>query len=364
MTAESDLLFLRQIQRLLNEGLFTSTYKFALLQALADFAVEHEADADGSLRVNISAIAEQFIEYYWRQAIPFRPAGDSLSAGVLLQSTDRQASIIGAVVSARSRFDGRLAAARQDTRSWTRLRNQVARVIRAMPLWKLQTIGREPNEFLYREADYREDAICLLPGVPAALKNFHGLITNLIRGAWIGQVQKIPANREVLGEAASLSDFLFGSDRASLEAYRAILRGHQSGRCFYCRRAVPGEGDLDHFIAWSRYPVDLGHNFVFAHGTCNRDKREYLAHPDHLRRWREQNLDGAGSLARQFSEARLAHDLQRSRHIAVWAYEQGELSGAHVWVRGANVERLGNEWRMALAAPQISLAAEPSPPPY
>ena len=34
---------------------------------------------------------------------------------------------------------------------------------------------------------------------------------------------------------------------------------------------------VDHFISWSRYTTDLGHNFVLAHPGCNSQKSDYLA---------------------------------------------------------------------------------------
>ncbi len=55
MTAERELQFLNDFQRLLDEGSFVSTYKFALLQALADLSVEREVDGDGRLHVPIGA---------------------------------------------------------------------------------------------------------------------------------------------------------------------------------------------------------------------------------------------------------------------------------------------------------------------
>lgn len=372
MSADADLRFLRQLQRLLAEGLFTSTYKFALLQALADVAVEREAGPDGSLWLGVSDIAEKFIEYYWRQALPYSlPAGglDPIAAmpgdrdlTLLVQNTDRQAAVITLVAHARSRH-GSLAAARQNSRSWTALRGQVARVIRVMPLWKLQTIARESAEFLYRKAEFRDDHIRLLPGVPAALRSFHGLVTHLVRGAWVDQVQRIPQNRALLGEAPNLADFLFGSDRAGLAAFGEILREHQSRQCFYCGRCVTGAGAVDHFIPWSRYPVDLGHNFVYTHRDCNRDKRDYLAHPEHLSRWREQNLDAGEPLSARFTAARLPHDRDRSRRIALWAYGQGELAGAHVWVRGNQVDPLPPDWGRVLTGRGLRIAAE-DPAPY
>ena len=39
-TPSAQVAFLRELQRLLDEGQFTATYKFALLLALADLAVE------------------------------------------------------------------------------------------------------------------------------------------------------------------------------------------------------------------------------------------------------------------------------------------------------------------------------------
>lgn len=363
MSAEADLQFLRHLQRLLDEGQFTSTYKFALLQALADLCVERDADLDDSLRLPVAAIADKFIEYYWRQALPFTAPAVGSGTTVLLQNTDRQASIVRLLAEARSRCDGMLQAARQDEAGWSDLLAEVSRVIRQMPLWKLQTIGRQSCEFLYRRDEYRnpDDTIRLLPGVAAALRNFHGLVTHLIRGAWVAQVRRIPANRPVLGEGATLEEFLFGTDRSALAAFRDILRQHQSRECFYCGRSVSGAGDLDHFIAWSRYPVDLGHNFVFSHSECNRDKRDYLAHPDYLRRWREQNLDAGEPLSESFSEARLAHDMGRSRQVAIWAYEQGEVGGAHVWVTGRRLEPLTYAWRKSLGKPAPALAAESHP---
>jgi 5-methylcytosine-specific restriction endonuclease McrA len=315
------------------------------------------------MRLPIAAIAEKFIEYYWRQALPFRADVGAASAATLLQNTDRQASILQLLADARSGYDGMLAVARLDADRFDALRAQVARVIRQMPLWKLQTIGRQPDEFLYRREDYRQadDTIRLLPGVAGSLRNFHGLVTHLVRGAWVEQIRRIPANRPVLGEAATLAEFLFGTDRAALDGYREILRDHQRGHCFYCGRKIAGRGDLDHFIAWSQYPVDLGHNFVFSHGECNRAKRDYLAHPDHLQRWREQNLDDGEALSQFFSDAKLPHDIYRSRQVSVWAYEQGEMSSAHVWVAGRRLEPLTRTWRELIYDPVTALAAEGSP---
>jgi hypothetical protein len=71
-TSDDQIRFLVQIQRLLDEGQFVATYKFALLQSLADIAIEQGDDSEASLAVSTDAIAEKFIRYYWA-------AGDALS---------------------------------------------------------------------------------------------------------------------------------------------------------------------------------------------------------------------------------------------------------------------------------------------
>src|SRR5262245_54982694 len=70
---------LLKLQRVLADGQFTASYKFALLQTLADLAVERGDDSGNSLVVPVAAIAEKFIHYYWRQVVPYTPLGFSLT---------------------------------------------------------------------------------------------------------------------------------------------------------------------------------------------------------------------------------------------------------------------------------------------
>ena len=342
MTRIDEVTFLRKLQRLLEEGDFVATYKFALLQALADLSVETEPAADGTLPLPLSLVAEKFIEYYWRQARPYR------NGLMLAQNPGRQAAILNRVAEAHSAYQVSLAAARQDSLGWRQLVIIVAGTIEQMPLWKLQVIGGKPEEFLYRADTYGNRQILLEPGIPHCFRSFHPFIVNMVRGAWVDHLLRIHANQVLVGEQGDLSEFLFGSERRPLDEYRAILRDHQATRCFYCDQRVAGNGALDHFIPWARYPVDLGHNFVFAHSGCNRHKRDYLAHPEHLARWREQNLDSAEELGHQFDDAILRHDVVRTQKIAVWAYQQAELAEANVWIAGDQIRGLGADWRSAL----------------
>jgi len=348
VSAAGDLEFLRKFQRLLAEGEFVATYKFALLQALADLSVEQalSPDRDKGLTLPLSRIADKFIEYYWRQAIPYAPGLDQ--AGILKQNTGRQAAVINSIVAMRDQYSGSIYLARRNMLDWRRLVRSVITLIKTMPLWKLQVIGRSVDDFIYRQGQLENGCIQLRPGVHSAFRSFHGLITNLIQGGWLTQVRRISGNHDLLGERGDLAEFLFGSERRSLDGYRKVMRDYQSARCFYCEKPVRGDGNADHFIPWSRYPVDLGHNFVFSHPGCNNAKSDLLAHPDHLARWRECNLDAASVLGDAFDSNGLVHDAQRSRFVAAWAYEQGEQSKAHTWLRGNDYPTLDGSWRDAM----------------
>jgi len=348
MSAVSDLEFLRKIQRLLSEGEFVVTYKFALLQALADLSVEcgSKPGHNRGQTIALTDIAEKFIEYYWRQAIPYSPGLEK--GGVLKQNTSKQAVIINLIITARNRNFGSIQLARRDAANWEILVSRVVVTITRQPLWKLQWVGKELDEFIYRQDQLKNGCIELLPGVSAVFRSFHGLISNLNQGAWLGQVRRVRGNRILLGERGDLVEFLFGSERRSLDGYRQVMRDYQSARCFYCGKHVHGEGHADHFIPWSKYPVDLGHNFVFSHPGCNQDKSDLLAHPDHLAQWRECNLDKPSVLEELFNFNELAHDLERSRQVAFWAYEQGEKSRVHTYLGKNKHPLLDGSWRAAI----------------
>ena len=104
--AESQVAFLQNIQRLLVEGSFTASYKFALLQALADLAVERGDDTDARLTLSTREISEAIIRLYWRQAMPYPGVtGDE----VLRQNTKGQAEIVTKLLRARDAAEGSLA---------------------------------------------------------------------------------------------------------------------------------------------------------------------------------------------------------------------------------------------------------------
>jgi hypothetical protein len=123
----------------------------------------------------------------------------------------------------------------------------------------------------------------------------------------------------------------------------------QSGRCFYCRSALtPANTHVDHFVAWARYPVDLGHNFVLADGKCNNQKRDRLPACEHLAAWVERNSGFGGQIADALKERGIIAELAASNRVAEWAYGQTEAGGGLTWLKADQMVPLASDWRMFL----------------
>jgi HNH endonuclease len=344
---EEQVQFLRNIQRLLAEGLFVASYKFALLHALADLSVLKGDDTGAPLGLETKDIAAKFIELYWRQSRPFRPgvASDGL---VLQQNTGKQAAVVAKIVGAQQECGASLFRLKIEAADrWSSLLSEVDEVVRIMPLWKLQTVGEERLSFLYDNLD-RGTQITLKPGVAFCLRAFYELIRDLIEGAWIRFVQQINVSK--LGGVTDIGAFLFGEERGNLDAYRPILMALQKGTCLYCGGNLPKETDVDHFIPWSRYPADLGQNFVLAHKKCNNAKSDYLAAEQHLAAWAVRNKECRQEFDSRLHEAGLPADFAGSVQIARWVYQQTEAARGQVWVKEKLLQHLTSLWPQCISA--------------
>jgi hypothetical protein len=340
---EAQVEFLRNLQRLLNEGEFTATYKYALLMALADISVERGDDSGEAFALSSDEIAEKFVDYYWPQAIPF-PSKTS-AADILKQNSGRQATVIRLLVDMHAVVPAGRSLKLCDRHGWKSITKQVASLVERMPLWKLQTVAGKNDDFIYANVGSGSE-IVLREGVTFCFRRFHDLITDLVRGAWLRRVRLY--NGQLLGDVSDLHEFLFGGQRMNLGAVRPILRDLQHGVCFYCRRPIRSDGQVDHFIAWSRYPVDLGHNFVLAHGSCNSLKGNHLAAFEHLARWAERNRTLGGELSEELSKVDVQSDAKTSARVAEWAYSQ---NGGTVptWLERDRFVPLPVDWERELA---------------
>lgn len=314
--------FIAFIQSLLERGQFVSTYKFALLQALADLSLESEPDPGGDLAVPLRSIASKFLSYYWCQAGPFH-----LSSGertVLKQNQGpRNIKLLNVLEETRKQF-ARFAQLQASGDVWKVLVTQTANQVRQMPLFKLQTIRGEKTETLYPN-QVVQGSIILEKGIQDCFRRFYGIVIRLVRREWLEMVRKL--NPLAIGSPLDLEEFLFGSQRNLWPGIRGVLREIQIGQCFYCPRNVPaGQEHLDHFIPWSLYPNDLAHNFVLACPACNGKKSDNLASVEDLGRWIERNREFENQISERANAIGLPCNAEASAKVAEWAYMHSGVS--------------------------------------
>src|SRR5260370_8174572 len=157
-----------------------------------------------------------------------------------------------------------------------------------MTMRYLQKCVRERIAYLYDPTKTSAPRkITLHTGAAFCFRRFHGLIAELVQAAWAKWVRQ--QNLVIIGESADLHEFLFGTRRASLLVVVNPLRHRPSNLCFYFRNQMSNQVDLDHFVPWALYSLDLGHNFVVAHRECNAAKRDRLASEEHLSAWVVRN---------------------------------------------------------------------------
>ena len=299
--------FAERLIALLDEGVFTATYKFAVLLALLDVCLERtSASGEPPASVSVADLARRVTELYWPQTNPY--AG-LVGPAVLRQNSSGQAEIVRAIQRFREKnapdpsatlTTARAAAPQQ----YARLLDVVGWKLIEMPLPRLQVMGGVHDEFIYRigwdkavtAADVRApgfDARVHFVGRAAEyLVQLGGLLRPLVEVKWANLVMRF--NARAVSDAG-LPEFLFGAERISLAAVRPVLREVQSGRCFYCGGGLRGVADVDHFVPWARWPDNGIENLVVAHPGCNNSKRDFLAASRHLAAWLARGEPGSAA---------------------------------------------------------------------
>jgi diadenosine tetraphosphate (Ap4A) HIT family hydrolase len=314
--------FGERILQLLDEGRFTATYKYAVLLALIDLCLEQGSAVGGVSSFTTEQLAQKIVELYWPQTAPY--AGQK-GLQVLVQNRGGQAQIVSAIRKFRERSGADpsqpLSRARlQASEQFDRLVKLVEWKLVEMPLPRLQVIGEAESRFLYRigwdtsvkrqhlEGAKFDNRIYLVNGVADHLVQLSGLLRPLIQRAWAGMLAGM--NRDATDEAR-LQEFLFGSQRISLDPVRQDLRELQDNRCFYCDRRIDGPVEVDHFIPWTRHPDNGIENLVIADPCCNGNKRDFLAAGEHVEHWTRRFAAAGSSVQEQLAEIAQRADFDR-----------------------------------------------------
>jgi 5-methylcytosine-specific restriction endonuclease McrA len=285
--AHRHLLLLERLQHLLRDSRYTTTYKFAVLHALCDLALEMPVREQ---RVPLTQLAERVMELYWQQVIPFQ-APSARKPVSLRQSTGGPAAVLQLVTSCRSAGIGRRGARSKADRQLDYTPMMLA-LLKKDVLRRLQP-GATP--FLYRMPIGRHE-LELCPGVADALRRFHGLLTDTIQARWTAWIEQ--RNPQVRGSDA-LREHLFGIDRIRLRAVVQPLLVLQAGRCFYSGvRITERTAEVDHVLPWSLTRNNSVGNLVLASKRANLAKGDRLPTAEEVKRWIERNRDCAEALAR------------------------------------------------------------------
>jgi len=141
-------------------------------------------DTDDPLILHTRQIAEKYIAYFWRQARPYVPAAGGGEPAILLQNKGKQAAVVNYVAEARTHYTAGSTPRDLPKKQFERLLGRVASKIEGMPLKRLQRLAGGDEHFLYPNV-IRDHTITLEPGVSFCFRRFHGLIHNLVKGAWL-----------------------------------------------------------------------------------------------------------------------------------------------------------------------------------
>ncbi|MBM6549799.1 HNH endonuclease [Marinomonas ostreistagni] len=321
--------FINYVQRMLVEGDFSATYKYALLHAIADVCVESpNVTVNGKLPISLDLLADKMLRLYWNQARPF---GGAAQPQQLHQNSNskKQIKIISAVQSIQA--TGLYNINQLYKSPHYKAVHKVAKdALKEGPLWRLQILAKQEECFLYPH-DKGQQHIELKAGVAGYFREFYHLITYLARAAWIDKIISFKHNQYLVGAQANLPEFLFGQDRKALAYAKPLLQELQKNTCFYCGKTLNEHAEVDHFIPFAKYTFDLGHNFVLADRGCNNSKRDYLASYENKYKWEQTNLAHHGQLITEQLASYVECDADKSLAVADWAYQIAHNSAANLW---------------------------------
>jgi hypothetical protein len=336
-----DDLLTERLLRVVDEGRRTATYKLALLLALIDAA----ALSPGKDHVSTHELSRLVLELYYPQTREY-VANDGI------QRELRQISMKGSPP-LREVLRLRLLAEAQGCRNLAEARRVLAdeydRTLEAVeqtfvryPIPLLQVVGTRVVPFLYA-VDWPEgtsvamlrregrDHVRFLDGVADRLVVLGPLLRPLIELHWTRDVARWT---RVDTEEDRLRAHLFGAARVTFPiGLRRGLAEMQDGTCFYCGSDLGRTAQVDHFLAWSRWPNDAVENLVLA-DRCNGDKSDHLAGPVHLRSWMQRLERRAADLGELADATRWMSDPGRSRALVQSTYEH-LAPGTPLWIHGA-----------------------------
>lgn len=342
----TDDLLLERLLRVIDEGRRTATYKLALLLALIDAT----ASSPGDVELPTRLLAERVLELYYPQTRSYVDrAGD---AHQLRQISMKASPVLAAASDLRSQATLRSCSTLHQVRArmpaeYERAVDVVEDTFVRYPIPLMQVVGGTTVPFLYA-VDWPEgtsprllrrsgsDRVRLLDGVADRLVVIGPMLRPLIELHWsrdVARWTRLPM------EDDDLRAHLFGTDRSAFpKALVGQLSELQHDECFYCGARLGKRREVDHFLAWSRWPNDAVENLVIA-DACNGHKSNHLAATEHLARWRARLLTATPDLAAIALATNWPSDANRTGALVQTTYSH-MVAGTPLW-------RLGKEFELA-----------------
>lgn len=340
----TDDLLIERLLRVIDEGRRTATYKLALLLGIVDAAAMSPGESELPTRL----IAERVLALYYPQTRPY--VDMSGTSHQPRQISMKTATVSTAVELLRRHAEERRCRTLDDVRSaapveYDRALDVVEDTFVRYPIPLMQVVGTGVVPFLY-EVDWPEgtsvkslqqqngNRVRLLDGVADRLVVLGPMLRPLIELHWARDVAKWT---QVPMEDEALRTHLFGSERIGFP--RGLvddLSDLQGGDCFYCGDQLPNRREVDHFLAWSRWPNDAIENLVVA-DRCNGAKSDHLAASEHLVRWRLRVETSPADLKAMALEHRWPTSPTRTRGLVQSTYSH-VANGTPLWIRDREFE--------------------------
>jgi len=279
--------YLKSILQILDYGLKTNSYKFALLRALADYGQEGAADE----LVTRLWLAERFVEYYWALTLTFRvrQATDPSRDPVIMRFIRQESAELGLLPNCpvrefRKKHPMNYAALLKSCCDVGGCFDEV--------IPRFHNVHRgHVRALLY---DSGEDGLRLKMGVADFLKDYSRTLQLLAIGGWVRFTEQFTTAPRLYEKIAGLPP-----ERKQYR-YRRFLSQCQE-QCFYCA-ADDLPLDVEHVIPWSFVLEDRIWNLLLACQKCNGTKGDRVPHELYLPKLRERNVGllkllASGSLA-------------------------------------------------------------------
>jgi hypothetical protein len=268
--------YLKNIVRILEYGLNTNSYKFALLRSLAEIGRE-TPQID---RVPYTSLAEKFLKYYWPLTILFRirQATDPTRDPIIMKFIRREAEELQLspytfLEDYRREYPDRYAEV------LSRCSQRGGCFDEVIPRFHIvHRNSVQPAFYTWRDSE-----VNLSTDSQRFLGEYSSVIEPLAVGSWVRfteQYTNVPRLYEKIRGVRP---------ERKHGRYRPLLSKLQGAHCFYCGKPSPGSLAVEHVIPWCYVLEDRVWNLVLACNGCNLAKSSQTPGDEHVKQLIERN---------------------------------------------------------------------------